>query len=708
LAWVAVAVGLLVCASVLFPVFFHHWSSVSAPSSGTVADLRRVPVDDLLLAVASQVPIGPRLPSPADAVLRASDSVRVGPDGRLQAVAAAPVTPASLVSGDPLASLAFSSFAHVDALLVAHQATRQDAYLVAARDQLLAYARYERHAWLQRGFLWNDHAIAARVGVVIRFWAVYRSHPSFDEAVAAELLLHVRRCVDLLAAPAHFTAWSNHGVMQNVALLQAAAVFPGLIDAPTVRQLALARLSSQWRYYLSEEGVVLEHSAGYHLEGVLLLRSALELLRMLDLPIPAAWPAQLMRAEQFLTLLTRPDGTLPAYGDTRYELHGYAGTPRPAVGMQAQQLDLYPVSGYGVLRGTDVDGAVGSHTVLTWSHFPGQAHKQADELGMLLWAAGRSWLTSTGYAPYGTPYRAPVEGWLGSNAPHGQQEALDPARSSRLQATAVAGPVSLVDLERAGPAGARMRRQVLSLGGQHWIVLDFGNGPDAWGGLETLWTFPPDLALNAQSDDRFQVVSPAGEVMQVSFRAGPGAPLRVQPLKGRLDPFAGWVATTQAVVPAPSLRVQSGLRTWVATVFSLDRGAVLVSLSVDTQDRWQLGVGDWQVERTDATLRVVRAGGQQALSMVPGPDVRAAQQQVTASLQATVREFPKYRDLDLYRWRVAQFLLPAWLVQLAARGVLYGVRQPGWLRAWRRAFDVAAITAWLALAWWLHAVYFTR
>ena len=49
-----------------------------------------------------------------------------------------------------------------------------------------------------------------------------------------------------------------------------------------------------------------------------MLQFALELLRMLDLPIPAAWPAQLMRAEQFLTLLTRPDGTLPAYGDTRY------------------------------------------------------------------------------------------------------------------------------------------------------------------------------------------------------------------------------------------------------------------------------------------------------------------------------------------------------------------------------------------------------
>lgn len=708
LAWLSFIAGLVVCLSMLRPVFFHNWVWVPMPPPGLVDQLRRVPAAELVQMVAAQTPIGPRLPSPAQALTLAAASVQFGADGRLRARAVPPLTATDLIAGEPLASLAFSSLAQVDALVVAYQAAQQEAYLVAARDQLLSYVRYEHKAWVQKGFLWNDHAVAARVGVLIRFWSVYRMHHLFDAAVAAELLQHVERCVNLLAAPSHFTAWSNHGVMQNLALLQAAAVFPGLVDVPAIQQLALSRLSSQWRYYLSAEGVVLEHSAGYHLEGFLLLRSALELLRSAGLPVPDEWPVQVQRAQSVLADFTRPDGTLPAFGDTRLA-EPDPGSEWPATewdrSAQAQQVVLYPLSGYGIVRSRNADGRVGSHAVLTWSHFPGQAHKQADELGLVLWGAGRSWLTPTGYAHYGSVYRSPVEGWLGSNAPHGQSERVDPLRYSRLRASAVSDSAALLDVERVGPSGAQIRRQVLALGGRQWLVLDHGIGPEDWRAFETVWTFSPDLTLRPLADDYYQVVAPTGQTLRVSMYSASGTALRLQPLRGSLAPFAGWAATTRGMVPAPAVRVLSDPRAWTATLFDLDRGPVSVGVTVDSNEQWALRVRDWMVQRVGPVLHVERAGHRQALALVPGPDVRPAQQQITAHLKSTVQAFPKYRDVDSYRWRVAQIVLLLWLGQLVFRGLLFGVRGPAAVKGRRWVFDGLAVAVWLAAGLWLNLAY---
>ena len=130
--------------------------------------------------------------------------------------------------GWPTQQLRFASLAHVEVLLDAYQATGDIAFLEGARDIVDAWAGFERSRVLPIGFLWNDHAIAQRVLVLTRYWSLLRGSPAFKPESARALLGFVQRSGLMLAKPGHFTVRTNHGVMQNLALLHVAAAFPAL------------------------------------------------------------------------------------------------------------------------------------------------------------------------------------------------------------------------------------------------------------------------------------------------------------------------------------------------------------------------------------------------------------------------------------------------------------------------------------------------
>ncbi|MBE9572777.1 MAG: hypothetical protein IMF11_19305, partial [Proteobacteria bacterium] len=79
--------------------------------------------------------------------------------------------------GLPSWKLYIASFAVPDILLRAYKVTARDDFIMMARDVIVAWALYEGSAWLPKGLLWNDHAIAARIPVLAEFWSLYRNHP---------------------------------------------------------------------------------------------------------------------------------------------------------------------------------------------------------------------------------------------------------------------------------------------------------------------------------------------------------------------------------------------------------------------------------------------------------------------------------------------------------------------------------------------------
>jgi hypothetical protein len=408
---------------------------------------------------------------------------------------------------------------------------------------------YERQAWLPRGLMWNDHALSARVAVLVLFWRVYRHHPDFDPKVAMTVFELVDRSGQLLARLQLFTFFSNHGVMQNLALAHIAVAFPSLPGANRYGRVAAERLQEQLDFYMDNEGVVLEHSPGYQAFGVALLGAAMRALTLLDRPIPAGWWGKYYRARDVYAELRRPDGSLPPIGDTnpgpdpeRPITHrGSDGQamplgPKPTVWRPGKGNALYAVAGYAVWW----DGlehwpnAAMAQTVVAWSYFPGHAHKHADETSVLFWAEGQTWWTNVGPWLY-IEGREEALSWAGSNAPRLAGEWADSRRQARLLQISNDASVRFLELERRVGKSA-LRRQVLHCPPDLWLVLDdfTASAP-----VEETWTSFPDVQIESTGTGRaYRLKSRSGKSqLQVYFLGSKG--VDCEELSRELPPICG-------------------------------------------------------------------------------------------------------------------------------------------------------------------------
>jgi len=272
-----------------------------------------------------------------------------------------PFDPADLDRGTGQWQLHFSALVVPEILIDAYRLTGREEFYAMARDVILAWAAYEKSAWFNRGFLWNDHAVANRVRILADFWSIYRHRPDYRPEVARQIWQFAARTGAMAAKPDQYTFATNHGVMQNLSLWQVCIAFPFLSRVEQYKQLALARLKDEMGFYISPDGVVLEGSADYHEFGLFLLGAALRYSTLLGLDVPPEWAQKYQRAKQFSEEIRRPDGSLPRYGDTAGGTH-HAFAPVTEINgkgeftrlMKANEelhpdpFALYPASGYAV------------------------------------------------------------------------------------------------------------------------------------------------------------------------------------------------------------------------------------------------------------------------------------------------------------------------------------------------------------------------
>jgi hypothetical protein len=577
-------------------------------------------------------------------------------------------------------------------LLDAYNVTGRSEFLAQAQAVILAFGEYERRRWLPRGLLWNDHAVAARMNVLAEFWRTYRGHPSYRPEIGKAILEQTARVGQLLAKPEHFMVATNHGILQNLALLHLSVAFPMLPEAARYKQLALDRLRDQMRFYMNDEGVVLEHSAGYHEWGLYSLGLMCRYLTLLREPIPDDWIEKYTGAQRFLSVLRRPDGSLPMFGDTpdsREELGGAAIGPNahggcsPAVDslnrMPKQSFSLYPVAGYAIwwdgLRGQPDQE---SQTVAVWSHFPGHAHKHAHEMSVLLWAGGQAWWTNVGYWPYWHAGRLDAESWAGASAPHLANEPTESARTTRLLSFGRSDRVTAIDLERRGPGRYVARRQLVQVKPRTWLIVDHVFGDDT-GNTRTIWTAPPDVRLRRGpvAGSYFSEVPRISSALKTVVIGSPGT--SVGEVTGRLAPFAGWHVTNGIPTAAPAIVIdQPAKDSWTVVVWSLDDKPVgsEVSLTNPRVSYWN-GPRDWKAEipLPSESLEVRRANDQivvsdlrkrlttAALPLVPAPDVTPQLTRIRDSFAAAAKKYPAYRNLHDRRVKVSWLLLAIFVSQ---------------------------------------------
>ena len=712
-------IPVVVMSTVWVPVIVHYYFPTPSITTEMVSNGRQVPPDEVLDELRHfyyHELLAYRSP---ESVISAAESLQ---QGRLNYPGLPPLKirmpcePQELEEVPPEWQLEFAVLGFPNILIKAYEYSGRNEFLSLARDCIVAWASFERQAWLPEGLLWNDHAIAARVLVLSRFWRNYRHSHLYTEDVAKTVFEFAARSGQFLANPAHFTYSTNHGVMQNLGLWHLVLSFPTLPHSSEYGQLALSRLREQMPYYLSGEGVILEHSVGYQEFGLNLLSLAFRYAQHLNAEIDAQWKEKYDKAKQFYALLRRPDGTLPIFGDTSPE-PGRIGPPivewdemgrssrlsfvtnwRPS-----KSVNLFPSSGYlvqweGLEHWPNLPEL--SQTMVAWSYFPGHGHKHADEMSVSVWANGETWLTNHGYWTGAEP-------WGGSNAPHLRLESRNATRKTELKYYESSDSLALIDLERRGLDNYVARREVIFVKPSVWIIFDqsFYSGTDI---STTSWITPSEISWSKTPEPAlFELKGvDSRSTMSVSFAGSPGTTFNPPPPN---DKFGSGESGAKTGL----ITEQPANNSWVLSAWVLNGaphgkfklgGSPVMSRLTDAEN-WSIRVpsenGDLHISRDQARL-IVDGPGRSAeypsLTLHAADKVDAKVGEIRRAYEKVSEKYPtRFRDLLLYRMRASTILAFIFIAQELVFLVVPS--------RWNMRLRALNSLCWLSGGAWLHMAY---
>jgi hypothetical protein len=673
------------------PIIDHYYVSTDTISDETVNKARFIPDDSILVEIRRFFePLenvdGKQLVASAEKILQ-RDIAIPGYSARKLGI---PFNADDIDKGPVGWQLSLASFEVPNILLRAYEVTGRDDFLMTAKDIIQGWALYERKAWLPKGFLWNDHAVAARISVLAKFWKYYRNHKNYEEEVAEVIFQLVARSGKFLAKPSHFTFPTNHGIMQNLALLQICIAFPTLPDVEQYKQLAFNRLRDQMTFYINDEGVVLEHSSAYHKWGMEFIRAAFRYLTLMNVDIPGDWKEKYEKAKDFYAQLRRPDGSLPMFGDTDDDrdpkclfMTGVDANVQSAVVDYKKRCipkhlkSLYPVAGYSIWwdgLGEWPGEQKLNQTVVIWSYFPGHAHKHADEMSVLLWAGGQTWWTNVGYWPYGTDGRSEAVSWNGSNAPHLIDEDTKSIRKTNLLFYGWTDNLAVIDLERRGPKGYIARRQVVHMKPNLWIVVDNTYG-DTNSRTTTTWTTSHNVTLSKGEFPGSYDLKGEGSAVSLKTSIIASENTEISQYKGSLKPFAGWEINK----PASAIVVeQPANNSWAVATWALKNAVTPISefIGKPSMQNWE-GPGAWKIVQPVETglLSIWRKGkdvyvnggvrneGTKKVTLTEAPAPSDKHAEILAGYESAARKYPKFNDLLSYRWKATYFLVFIFVMQ---------------------------------------------
>ena len=689
LVLIAVVVAGLGNALVWYPLWRHYHVEVEVADDRAMQTHRTQPSRDVLRVVADVAMMTDHPLRGEAAVVAARRILR----GEL-ALPSLPVLPvhldfssSDLEEGVPVQRLFVASLIVPELLLRAYEHTPDPAFFAAARGYLRGFIRYEAQVQFPDGFVFDDHAVANRAAVLIHYWSYLRNSPEYDETSAREVHRHAARLAAFLSKPSMFIASTNHGVMQNLALMQLAVAFPALPGASGLWDLAVSRLRLQLPAYIGPEGEVLEHSAGYHFHGVVLAGYVVLMFQAAGLPVPVEWKQAYDSSRRFLETLQRPDRTLPSLGNTyRYAWSLPARLEGDVVGFESLQrarpafTRTFPTSGLAVWW--EPSGALGVpvQTVVPWGYFPEHGHRRAQELSLLIWAGGTEWSMNTGYWPRDDETGFEIaNGWDGGNAPHVIGESAKAQRRSSVLAQGASGDVRFLDLERVVVDGPRVRRQVLQWRDDTWLTLD--TYIDALQRpLRVLWTAAPETTLLAGRELTFRFQRPEASADFTIAVVGDDG-LSAEPLTGSRTPFGGWVAQDRKAVPAPAIDVrQAKPGGWLLTTMHLSKGAPTATgrvIHFGGPEDWSLELklpsGELRLQRRGNDLTVKDAAGPgdaRKILLASGPDPRQHLAAIESAGESLRAAYPRYRTGEWERRRYSLALNLLWLA-LSVLTVLY-------------------------------------
>lgn len=268
-------------------------------------------------------------------------------------------------------------------------------------------------------YAWNDDATSNRIQAHILLMQRARQA---GVASAEQELAFLRSLVqhgDRLASPSEYNRKTNHGLMQNCALLAISAHYPELDAGGRWRAIAIDRMTDQLSRTVSPDGEFLEISPGYQIYATCWVMWFVTTAREAGIQLPDSHEKAARGMLAFCRELLQPDRSLPGIGDTKIAPRDLSGWPwqrlgdwpevaalRRAAAPTGQMPNepaarLWPRSGYFLLRAAAPRWDEQGGMFLAMRTGPQtKAHEYHDALSMTLFGNGRPLITGADYPGY--------------------------------------------------------------------------------------------------------------------------------------------------------------------------------------------------------------------------------------------------------------------------------------------------------------------
>jgi hypothetical protein len=315
-----------------------------------------------------------------------------------------------------------------------------------------------------------------------------------------------------------------------------------------------------------------------------------------------------------------------------------------------------------------------AQTVVTWSYFPGHGHKHADEMSVLFWAGGESWWTNVGYWPYGTSGREEAISWGGSNAPHLTNETRHSVRTTILRHYGWSEEMSVIHLERTGPGNYVVTRQVICLKPNIWIVVDSTSAQRS-DLTHITWTTSHKVKVSEGNiKGAYELRVDGNPIRLAAFLLGSQG-TEIKQSRGSVRPFAGWEVVNGIPQPSPTFIVQQAANNgWSAAIWMLKRDSSNVDnfTTLPYMKDWRgpevwtlvLPLQSGQISLNRRYNQISQNGAHFAeLGIESGPAINGKVAEIRASYNRAAIQYPEFRDLLTYRWKVTYGLLLLFLLQ---------------------------------------------
>ena len=289
----------------------------------------------------------------------------------------------------------YNSLRMVSYLVNAYELRGDSVYLERAQWFIESWAEHNPSRWHQATHkAWADHSTANRITTFIYFWDYYRNSDIFEDEFANKFLNVLRMHGEYTAKSWYYTWESNHGIFQDLALMQLAVLFPNFEDSDEWFETSISRLTYHLETDVTPSGVHKEHSTGYHYIVMLLFMTISEFNLYYDIDNDEL-DATIYKMQEYLVHIAKPDGTIPVVGDSApYHVLGIQESEITNENLLylvsngnegeeiAQNSAVYQDAGVAIFKNNwEIESPI---YFALFNAFHSDAHKQSDDLSFVL------------------------------------------------------------------------------------------------------------------------------------------------------------------------------------------------------------------------------------------------------------------------------------------------------------------------------------